>query len=62
MSKSFCDWTEDREYWAAACGQLWAFVDGGPEDNNVRYCHYCGRPVRVLRTDYSAPDPDAEEA
>jgi len=45
-----CTWTYDDmdDKWDSACGEAWQFVDGGPEENRVRYCHYCGKPVQVV--------------
>lgn len=37
----------DSGAWASACGELWSFVDGGPIENHVSYCHHCGRTVVV---------------
>lgn len=51
---SVCEWTyDDNEYapkWDSACGEAWCFIDGGPEENRVRYCHGCGKPVRLTST------------
>lgn len=46
-----CAWTVDEgEYfWEAACGETWCFINGGPEDNNCRFCHGCGKPVELIR-------------
>lgn len=54
-----CTWTfDDWEFctWATECGELFAFTDGGPEDNNFRYCHGCGGKLVIVR-----PEPEAEE-
>lgn len=33
----------DEDAWeCSACGVLWTFIDGGPEDNGARYCPKCG--------------------
>lgn len=43
-----CDWTfEDEPTWAwnTGCGETFQFNDGGPSDNNFRYCHGCGEPI-----------------
>ncbi len=42
-----CVWTHDRnmDSWDSACGQKWQFNDGGPAENNVRFCHGCGGRV-----------------
>ena len=44
-----CTWTQNDEdsYWAAACcDHLFVFNDGGPVENDFRYCPYCGRELR----------------
>lgn len=46
-----CVWTPhpDHDYipqtWDSECGETWSFTEGGPEDNNFRFCHGCGKPV-----------------
>lgn len=51
-----CTWTEDPEgYWSTSCGRSWTFIEGGPRENCVRYCHGCGKPVRI------ADEPNKEE-
>ena len=51
-----CTWTfNGYTAWESACGRSWGFEDGGPEDNGVRYCHGCGKPVRI------ADEPNKEE-
>jgi hypothetical protein len=52
--KSTCMWKCDMdgwdgEIWETDCGQAWTFIDGDPEQNNVRYCHYCGKPVDAVK-------------
>lgn len=35
--------------WEAGCGALWTFTEGGPRDNDMRFCPQCGKPaVEVL--------------
>jgi len=29
----------------SACGELWSFIEGGWQDNRVRFCHGCGGKV-----------------
>ena len=46
-----CIWTqnddEDDSYWAAACcDHLFVFNDGGPVENDFRYCPYCGLELK----------------
>ena len=47
-----CTWTQqDDEHmpgtWASSCGELWSFIDGGPKENRVSYCHHCGGKVNL---------------
>ena len=44
-----CRWTYDviMEAWDTACAKKWVFTNGGPAENNVRFCHCCGRPVNA---------------
>lgn len=43
-----CTWTEDPsgDYWAATCGdQLFTFTDGGPVENGLKCCCFCGKAL-----------------
>jgi len=51
MNDDYCTWDDTPEYWESDCGMLWVFTDGGPTENQMRYCPGCGR--RVL--DATAP-------
>lgn len=45
-----CEWTfsdDDDGTWASSCGELWSFIDGGPKENRVSYCHHCGHPAKI---------------
>lgn len=44
-----CVWIQDPYYgtWQTSCGREWEFVDGGPKENDCRYCHQCGKPIVV---------------
>ena len=38
-----CQWSEDLDgNWDTACGECFTFTDGGPNENKVRWCCYCG--------------------
>lgn len=44
-----CQWKEDDEgNWDTSCGEKWVFTVDGPTENNVRFCHGCGKPVEVV--------------
>lgn len=59
-----CEWREEDPWgptsdtYATSCGELWSFIDGGPTENRVRYCHRCGKPVTVV----PYPQPADEDA
>ena len=45
-----CEWCQDDDVhlpgtWDGACGAKWTFTDGGPKENDVRFCMKCGGHV-----------------
>ena len=44
-----CKWThnDDDGYWDTSCGKAWRFDDGGPKENNMNFCHCCGKTLRI---------------
>lgn len=40
-------WSEADYHWQAGCGGTWLFIDGGPEENEVKFCQCCGGKVVV---------------
>ena len=49
-----CQWTstDDEDMpgtYDTSCGEIWSFVEGGPVENNYRFCHGCGKPVGVVK-------------
>lgn len=58
-----CRWTQDDDgaaVWTASCqGNLcFEFNDGGPTENNMKFCCYCGHPL--LPVPY-VPPPEEED-
>ena len=42
-----CVWQEDWEgTWETACKNKWVFNEGTPEDNRMKFCCYCGKPLK----------------
>ena len=38
-----CEWcVDDDGVWYTGCGHAWQFENGGPKENSVRWCQYCG--------------------
>ena len=56
-----CKWTEDSsgEYWESACGETWTFLDGGPSENNARFCHGCGKTITAVAYIESIDEEDS---
>jgi hypothetical protein len=44
-----CEWTDDPSGWQTSCGRDWQFIDDGPIENRMDYCHGCGRRVVVSK-------------
>lgn len=53
--ESECLWIPDDhdDDWATACGSAFTFIDGGPPENDFRFCPYCGRSLVIAATDAS---------
>lgn len=42
-----CTWKFDPDgYWQTECGDQFMFSEGGPTENRVKFCHYCGRTCK----------------
>lgn len=47
--KEECVWTqedEDSEYFETDCGHDFCLIDGLPEDNDMKFCCYCGKHLK----------------
>jgi hypothetical protein len=44
-----CRWHEDNEgNWQTDCDNLFTFIEGGPSDNGMKFCCYCGKPLEEI--------------
>lgn len=45
-----CEWkyVDVDSCWSGACGVLWQFEDGTPEDNEMNFCPQCGQPLHTI--------------
>lgn len=54
-----CEWTQDSgpdfDLWNTSCGNAFTFFDGGPKDNEVHFCNFCG--AKVIQV---VPDEESE--
>lgn len=44
-----CVWQGD-DNWNTGCGNHFIIIDGGPTDNNMKYCCYCGKKIKEADT------------
>lgn len=41
-----CSWDADEDgAYDSDCGHKWEFIHGGPKENGMNFCCYCGRPL-----------------
>lgn len=41
--QNVCIWTQDSDgTWNTSCSKTWEFIEGGPTDNEMHFCHHCG--------------------
>ena len=49
-----CKWKYDEthEKWDTQCGEAFCLLDGGPKDNGMNFCPYCGKELWQLKGDW----------
>jgi len=47
-----CEWEYDEDYscYDTSCDNAYCLLDGTLEENNHKYCPYCGKPIKVKET------------
>jgi hypothetical protein len=41
-----CVWKEDSEgNWMTGCRETYIIITGTPEENRMKFCVYCGKPI-----------------
>jgi hypothetical protein len=58
----YYDWPESDSTFESACGSTWAYLDGGPAENEQRYCHKCGGKIVLLPPPADDDENDDDEA
>lgn len=43
-----CSWSSD---WNTGCGNAFTIDSGTPEENEMKFCCYCGRPLEQIETE-----------
>ena len=48
MHDNCCGWAHDEDgMWQTDCGGMFVIDSGNPEENDMRFCCYCGRPMKT---------------
>jgi len=43
-----CLWIENEDgYWTTSCEQDYAITEGNPKENNMKFCHFCGKKIKM---------------
>jgi len=42
-----CTWSTDDGVWGTTCGNCFEFTTGGPRENKMEFCPYCGGALVV---------------
>lgn len=52
-----CEWEADEENnWTTTCGKTFCLIEGGPIENDMKFCCYCGLALDELP--YEEPEDD----
>ena len=55
--QAVCAWTlddEDNNAWTTSCGDMYQIMEGGPVENDMRYCPFCGNGILVTQEEQGA--------
>jgi len=58
-----CEWKQwdEGDTWETSCGEAFTFISGGPKENNVNYCHHCGKRLVMVSAIDAIKEIDDEE-
>ena len=48
-----CEWKYNNSeyYWESSCEHLHIFMSDGPEENEYKFCPYCGKKIKGMESD-----------
>jgi hypothetical protein len=47
-----CEWSQvdtSSDMWETECGESFVFIADGPEENDMKFCCYCGESLIAIR-------------
>lgn len=48
--KAQCTWKQNEDgNWNTTCKNIFILMEGTPEENEMRFCCYCGRVIRLTQ-------------
>ena len=53
MASKVCLWQEEDAYWKTGCGRAFLKESRKPSENGMRFCPYCGKPLREAKAEDS---------
>ena len=50
VSDNVCEWkyNDSEYYFESSCKHLQIFMSDGPEENEYRFCPYCGKKIKIV--------------
>ena len=53
VSDDVCEWKYNNSeyYWESSCEHLHIFMSDGPEENEYKFCPYCGKKIKGMESD-----------
>jgi hypothetical protein len=62
VNKETCLWYEDgddSQVWATECKKYFHLDEGTPEENEFKFCPFCGNEILAVDDDDDYPAPNA---
>lgn len=54
-----CTWSQDSDgSWDTKCGEKFELTNGGPTENNMRFCYGCGEHILESPFEEEETDPN----
>lgn len=47
LTPKTCEWIDKDDYWQISCGKAFTIIDGTPNDNEMEFCHGCGKTIKI---------------